>query len=92
MNLDDEIRASMPYAKEAMGRVEAEILHYKLLQWFPHTIKRVALSYDAMRDTRLVAIEFRNGYVVTRPVTEMFSTECHATCIMVHDLPLKNDS
>lgn len=74
-----------------MERVEGEILHYKLMEWFPHTIKRVSLYYVPERNERMAIVEFKNNYRVVRSVTELFSTECHAMCIMVHDLPMKDD-
>lgn len=90
MNPVNDIEPSAPYAKMAMHRAEGEILHFKLLQWFPYTIKRVTTYYVAQRDERMALVEFKNNYQVTRPIKDLFSTECRAMCLMVHDLPMRD--
>ena len=63
-------------------------LHFaRLEQLFPKAIKDVHINYDPDKHTKVVVVEFKNGYVAEAPEAEAKTDLFTARCAMLYDLP-----
>lgn len=87
MSLVDYIAPGNPRARMGLEREIVQKLLATLNRRYPNAVQELQVDYDLRRAETMVAIVFKNGYVVRYPFKEIESLECQGMCVMVYDLP-----
>lgn len=75
--------AAMRKSLSVVGQYE----HARLNKYFPKSIDRVEVNYDANANEKTFKVHFKNGHVAEGTQSEMSSDYFMARCTMIYDLP-----
>ena len=88
MTMDDSrFEEKITAAMRANLSLVAQMHFARLEQLFPKAIKDVRMSYDPVKHTKVVVVEFKNGHVAEAPEAEAKTDLFTARCAMLYDLP-----